>query len=53
MHLFFFTPYLKYQKITALETYSARHAILRKGKPLSTCQFDGDDLESTHHFSFF
>jgi GNAT superfamily N-acetyltransferase len=41
------------RKITALETYSVRQAVLRKGKPLSTCQFDGDDLESTLHFGFF
>jgi GNAT superfamily N-acetyltransferase len=41
------------RKITALETYSVRQAVLRKGKPLSTCLFDGDDLESTLHFGFF
>jgi GNAT superfamily N-acetyltransferase len=41
------------RKITALKTYSVRHAVLRKGKPLSSCQFDGDDLETTLHFGFF
>ncbi|TRX38746.1 GNAT family N-acetyltransferase [Flavobacterium sp. ZT3R18] len=41
------------RKITALDTYPVRQAVLRKGKPLSTCLFDGDDLETTLHFGFF
>jgi len=41
------------KKITALETYSVRHPVLRNGKPLTSCQFDGDDLETTHHFGYF
>ena len=41
------------KKTTVLETYSARQPVLRKGKPLSSCQFDGDDLESTQHFAIF
>ncbi|WP_281323280.1 GNAT family N-acetyltransferase [Flavobacterium aestivum] len=41
------------KKITALETYSVRQPVLRKGKPLSSCQFDGDELKSTQHFGFF
>jgi len=41
------------EKITDLETYSVRHAVLRKGKPIETCQFEGDDLVSTCHFGCF
>ena len=41
------------EKITDLETYSVRHAVLRKGKPIETCQFEGDDLPSAHHFGYF
>jgi GNAT superfamily N-acetyltransferase len=41
------------KKITALETYSVRQEVLRKGKPLETCQFEGDDLPTTHHFGYF
>jgi GNAT superfamily N-acetyltransferase len=41
------------EKITDLETYSVRHDVLRKGKPIKTCQFEGDDLSSTHHFGYF
>ncbi|PZX93770.1 GNAT family N-acetyltransferase [Flavobacterium aquariorum] len=41
------------EKITDLETYSVRHAVLRKGKPIETCQFEGDGLPSTYHFGYF
>ncbi|PVX45272.1 acetyltransferase (GNAT) family protein [Flavobacterium sp. 103] len=41
------------EKITDLETYSVRHAVLRKGKPIETCQFEGDALPSTRHFGYF
>jgi hypothetical protein len=53
MNLFFFTSSQNIRKITALETYSVRQAVLRKRKPLSSCLFDGDDLESTFHFGYF
>lgn len=41
------------QKISAQDTYSVRHPVLRKGKPIATCHFDGDDLATTSHFGFF
>lgn len=41
------------KKITDLETYSVRHVVLRKGKPIETCRFEGDDLPSTSHFGYF
>lgn len=35
------------KKIAALETYSVRPPAIRKGKPIESCRFDGDDLETT------
>ena len=45
---------MKYIKeITAEETYPVRHPVLRAGKPIESCRFDGDDLKSTKHFGIF
>ena len=41
------------KKITALEAYSVRQDVLRKGKPIETCQFEGDDLPTTYHFGYY
>ncbi|MFG4002653.1 GNAT family N-acetyltransferase [Flavobacterium aquidurense] len=41
------------KEIPSKETYIVRQPILRKGKPLESCQFEGDDLETTHHFGLF
>jgi len=41
------------KEISSKETYSVRQPVLRKGKPIESCIFDGDDLESTHHFGLF
>ena len=41
------------QKIRAIETFSVRHPVLRAGKPIEDCRFDGDDLETTTHFGLF
>lgn len=41
------------QEIPAQETYLVRNPVLRKGKPIESCRFDGDDLPSTHHFGLF
>ena len=38
------------KKITALETYTVRQEVLRKGKPIETCHFIGDDATTTTHF---
>jgi predicted GNAT family N-acyltransferase len=40
----------KIQKISSKDTFSVRHLVLRVGKPIESCQFDGDDLESSAHF---
>jgi len=41
------------KKITAIETYSIRHSVLRKGKPLDSCHFEGDELLSTLHLGLY
>ncbi|WP_300566866.1 GNAT family N-acetyltransferase [Flavobacterium sp.] len=39
--------------IPSKATLSVRQAVLRSGKPLSTCIFEGDDLETTVHFGLY
>lgn len=41
------------KEITSKETYAVRQPVLRKGKPIESCIFDGDDLETTHHFGLY
>ncbi|RKS00683.1 GNAT family N-acetyltransferase [Flavobacterium sp. 102] len=44
---------LDIRKISAQETFSVRHPVLRKGKPLESCHFEGDDFVSTQHFGLY
>ncbi len=44
---------LEVQLISAKESYVVRHPVLRKGRPLSSCVFEGDELESTVHIGGF
>lgn len=41
------------KKISATETYAVRQPVLRAGKPIESCQFDGDERESTKHYGYF
>jgi len=41
------------KQITSQETYPVRHPVLRVGRPLEDCAFNGDDLESTIHLGAF
>ncbi|SCY40440.1 Acetyltransferase (GNAT) domain-containing protein [Nonlabens sp. Hel1_33_55] len=41
------------KEISALETYSVRHVVLRVGRPIEDCAMDGDDLETTFHLGAF
>ncbi len=41
------------REISTLETFAIRHPVLRAGKPLESCRFDGDDLKTTKHFGVF
>lgn len=44
---------IKVKKITYLDTFPVRGAVLRQGKPIETCFFLGDDAEETTHFGLF
>lgn len=44
---------IKVKKITHKETIPVRSIVLRKGKPIESCFFDGDELEETVHFGLF
>ena len=44
---------LTIREITALETYSVRQPVLREGKPVESCHFEGDELHSTIHLGLF
>ncbi|MFD2909943.1 GNAT family N-acetyltransferase [Flavobacterium ardleyense] len=41
------------KKISSAETYLVRQEVLRKGKSIETCYFDGDDDVTTAHFGLF
>lgn len=41
------------REIGSAETYAVRNPVLRPGKPVETCRFDGDDLHSTTHFGLY
>lgn len=41
------------KQITSQETFAVRQPVLRPGKPVETCIFDGDDLPTTIHFGVF
>ena len=43
----------KIKQITAEEAFTVRHPVLRAGKPIETCAFDGDNLDTTFHFGIF
>lgn len=41
------------KEINSLETYTVRHPVLREGRPIEDCRFDGDDLPTTFHLGLF
>ncbi|MBS7252549.1 GNAT family N-acetyltransferase [Flavobacterium branchiicola] len=41
------------KEIPSNETYAVRQPVLRKGKPIESCIFEGDDLTDTHHFGLY
>ena len=44
---------MEIRKIDALATYPIRQLVLRQGKPLESCCFEGDNLDNTFHFGLF
>lgn len=51
--MFFIQTMTLIKEISPLDTFIVRHPVLRKGKPIETCVFENDDLETTHHFGLF
>ncbi len=41
------------KEITTAQTYLVRQPVLRPGKSIEFCYFDGDDLPTTKHYGFF
>ena len=41
------------KEISSLDTFKVRHPVLRAGKPLDSCFFEGDDIDTTKHFGIF
>lgn len=41
------------KEISALETFSVRHPVLRSGKTRESCRFEGDNLATTMHYGLF
>ena len=41
------------KEITATTAYDVRHPVLREGKPLDSCHFDGDQLPTTFHLGYY
>lgn len=46
-------PHYKLKIISTEDTYLVRHPVLRVGRPLSDCAFDGDNKEGTFHIGLF
>ncbi|WKB82132.1 GNAT family N-acetyltransferase [Cellulophaga lytica] len=44
---------LVFKLISAKETYAVRHPVLRNGKPLSSCEFNGDNRDTTYHIGVY
>lgn len=44
---------IDFKLISAKETYSVRHPVLRANRPISSCKFTGDDLETTLHIGAY
>lgn len=44
---------IQIKEISSLETYAVRHPVLREGRPIEDCRFDGDDLPTTFHLGLF
>ncbi|RRO12504.1 GNAT family N-acetyltransferase [Flavobacteriaceae bacterium 14752] len=44
---------LDFKFVDAKSILKIRHQVLRKGRPLSTCHFNGDNLSDTFHFAAY
>jgi ribosomal protein S18 acetylase RimI-like enzyme len=41
------------KQISSQATFAVRQPVLRPGRPIETCVFDGDDLSTTVHFGIY
>ncbi|MGH1386263.1 GNAT family N-acetyltransferase [Kordia sp.] len=41
------------KEITATTAFEVRHPVLREGKPIDSCHFQGDDLPTTFHLGYY
>lgn len=41
------------KRIAVSQTYEVRQPVLRQGKPIESCFFEGDDLPTTFHYGLF
>ena len=41
------------KKVASELTYKVRQPVLRAGKPIESCRFEGDDLNTTTHLGLF
>ena len=44
---------LQVKKSLFIKLFVVRHPVLRAGKPVETCYFEGDELPTTTHFGLF
>lgn len=44
---------MEVKQIDSKDTYPIRHAVLRQGLPIETCQFEGDNDEFTFHLGAY
>ena len=44
---------IEIKKINSTQTIIVRHPVLRYGKPIESCHFEGDDLPTTSHFGLY
>lgn len=44
---------IELRPISAVETHLVRHPMLRYGRPIGDCIFEGDELETTFHLGAF
>ena len=44
---------LEIKSISSSETYPIRHEVLRVGRPIESCKFDGDEQTETIHYGAF
>ena len=44
---------IQVKEITTADAIPLRHQVLRQGKPIETCSFEGDDLPTTFHVGLY